>query len=83
MITLSHSNKEKKKTTHIGHFYTLLILNLVSGKPKTRVNTNGTVLQAILAHFWGSLPTRLAVLLIPRMPDAYKLYLIVKVPNQR
>ena len=36
-----------------------------------RVNASRTVLQAILAHFWEALPTRLAVLLITRMPDAY------------
>ena len=32
--------------------------------------------------FFGPLPTRLAVLLIPRMHDPYKLYLVVKVTNQ-
>ena len=30
---------------------------------KTRVNTNRRILQGILAHFFGLLPTRLAVLL--------------------
>ena len=52
----------------------------------TKVNTKRTVLQAcqaILTIFGGALPTRLAVLLIPRMPDPYKLYLVVKVTNQR
>ena len=37
----------------------------------------------ILAHFLEALPTRLAVLLIPRMTDPYMLYLVVKVTNHR
>src|SRR4029434_6885021 len=49
---------------------------------KTRVNTNRRILQGILAHFFCPLPTRLAVLLIPRMHDPSKLYLVVKVTNQ-
>ena len=49
----------------------------------TKVNTNRTVWQAILANFWLALPTRLSVLLIPWMPDAYKLYLVVKWTNKR
>src|SRR4029434_6039161 len=46
------------------------------------LNTNRRILQGILANFFGTLPTRLAVLLIPRMHDPYKLYLVVKVTNQ-
>ena len=49
---------------------------------KTRVNTNRRILQGILAIFFGALPTRLAVFLIPRMHNPYKLYLVVKVTNQ-
>ena len=31
-----------------------------------------------IKKLWGALPTRLAMLLVPRSPDAYKLYLVVK-----
>ena len=37
----------------------------------TIVNTSRTALQAILAHFWLALPTRLPMFLIPQLPDAY------------
>ena len=40
-------------------------------KLKTRVNVSRKALQAILAHFWLALPTRLPMFLIPQLPDAY------------
>ena len=44
IIALSHSNKEK--TTHIGHFYTLLIL-IPSSQMSTLVPTEPESLQSI------------------------------------
>ena len=34
-------------------------------------STSSTALEAILAHFWLALPTRLPMFLIPQLPDAY------------
>src|SRR4029434_10384409 len=72
-----HLGANQVQVTHLWREYTCQHLKL-----KTRVNTNKKILQGILAKKIGPLPTWLAVLLIPRIHNPYKLYLVVKVTNQ-
>ena len=60
----------------------LMTQKLEADLSNIQMNINPSKKVRKLTNLFGPLPTRLAVLLIPRMHDPYKLYLVVKVTNQ-